>query len=180
METYLTIVLLLVVVAIAVLTSYWTNKTLRESWDSIIQKDLAIKRLGLKSETITQTLPIRLQAYERLVLLLERSKPGHLLNRLSESGMPASVLHHAIVTSLRAELEHNLSQQIYVGPQAWEALMESHQGMLNLANACFQNCNENSSGIDLARLIFQNEAQTEVLNQKAIRLLKAEALQLIN
>lgn len=180
METYFSIVLILAVVAISLFASFWTNKTLRESWESIIDKDLAKKRLEIKSTTVVQTLPIRLQAYERLVLLLERSKTGHLLNRLSESGMPAAVLHHSLVTTLRAEMEHNLSQQIYVGPQAWAAVVNAHQSMLNLTNACFQNCNESSTGIDLARLIFQNETQTEALNQQAISILKAEALQLIS
>lgn len=166
--------------AIAALAIYWTHRNQKESWESMIQKDLTIKQLGIKNKTITQTLPIRLQAYERLVLLLERSKSSHLLQRLSESGMPAGVLHHSLITSLRAELEHNLSQQIYVGPKAWEALVQSHESLVNLINACYQTCNESSSGLDLARQIFQQGEQAEKLNQHAINLLKSEALQLMS
>ena len=73
-------------------------------------------------------------------------------------------------------MEHNLSQQIYVGPQAWTAVVNAHQSMLNLTNACFQNCNESSTGLDLARLIFQNETQTEALNQQAISILLIYAI----
>lgn len=175
-ENYLTLFVILIVAGTSILLVYWTHQSLKNAWQTIIDNDLKLKNLELKKEAFAQTLSVRLQAYERLVLLLERSKVTHLLNRLSEAGMPASVLYHALVTSLRAELEHNLSQQVYVGSNSWSALMEAHQSMLNLVNACYQACPEGASHLDLARLLFENESTTESLNKKAIELLKKEAL----
>ncbi len=179
MDKYLTLVIVLIIAITAIVSVYWTHQTLKQSWQSIQDKDLQIKRIEQFSSNRNQSFPIRLQAYERLVLLLERSKAGPLLNRLSEPGIPASVLHHAMVTALRAELEHNLSQQIYVGAQSWKALAEAQNATINLVNSCYRSCKEEASGLDLARLIFENEPSVEQLNQHAIALLKAEALSMM-
>jgi hypothetical protein len=63
--------------------------------------------------------PIRLQAYERIVLFLERTSLESLVVRTNTPGMTAAELHSALLTTIRSEFEHNLSQQIYMSQQAW-------------------------------------------------------------
>src|SRR5450759_1750643 len=67
--------------------------------------------LLLNSRTVT---PIKLQAYERIVLFLERISLELLLVRVSSPDMTAQQLHSAMLSTIRSEFEHNLSQQIYI------------------------------------------------------------------
>ena len=90
---------------------------------------LAIERL-LREETkrrkaeLTQnnqkiTIPVRLQAYERLVLYLERISPESLLIRVNQPNLTNKKLQAKLLQNIRAEWEHNLSQQLYVSNNAW-------------------------------------------------------------
>ena len=67
------------------------------------------------SNTVT---PLKLQAYERIVLFLERISLESMLLRTSKPGMSAMQLHSALLSTIRSEFEHNLSQQIYMSPKA--------------------------------------------------------------
>jgi len=69
--------------------------------------------------------PIKLQAYERIVLFLERISLESLLVRVSTPGATAAQLHSSLLSSIRSEFEHNLSQQIYMSPQAWESYQDN-------------------------------------------------------
>src|SRR5690606_25035362 len=72
------------------------------------------KQLDLLRESQGTTTRLRLQAYERLAVFIERINPRHLIPRVYESGMQVKDLQAAIQYHVNAEFEHNLSQQIYV------------------------------------------------------------------
>ena len=73
----------------------------------------------LKQKNQKELLPIKLQAYERIILLLERSNPNNLIPRLSQKEMNATVLQHLLIKEIRQEFNHNLAQQIYLSNEAW-------------------------------------------------------------
>lgn len=89
------------------------------------QKKLAIKEK--REEAFRTLIPLRLQAYERLVLLLERISPEQLIARMPEEGRdgPAWVAQQWIVQSIREEFQHNITQQIYVEEATWIKIRES-------------------------------------------------------
>src|ERR1700722_5013050 len=66
----------------------------------------------LKANNQKISLPIRLQAYERMALLLERLSVNNLIVRVKKTGMSAADLQAALINEIRAEYDHNLSQQI--------------------------------------------------------------------
>src|SRR6476469_8728042 len=68
------------------------------------------------------TKPLRLQAYERLVLLAERIALPNLISRLSQPGLTARDMQFLLLESIKQEYEYNASQQIYVSQPAWEAI----------------------------------------------------------
>src|SRR5262245_51508551 len=68
----------------------------------------------MKKDDRRHTLPLRLQAYERLALFLERISPGYLVLRVHKSHMTAGMLHEQLTATVREEFEHNVTQQIYV------------------------------------------------------------------
>lgn len=92
----------------------------------IVQKflitDLKRKQLTLLQETQNITIRMRLQAFERLSLLMERVHPRQLIPKIYNSGMTVSVLQHLLTSSIRTEFEHNLSQQVYVSKEVWQSV----------------------------------------------------------
>lgn len=80
------------------------------------------------------TIPIKLQAYERLILLLERINPESLLVRIQNANASSGQLHNDLLIAVRAEFEHNLSQQIYITPQSWLAVKRAKEVLIKIIN----------------------------------------------
>ncbi|HPR31263.1 MAG TPA: hypothetical protein PLK12_04170 [Prolixibacteraceae bacterium] len=80
----------------------------------------------------SETLPIRLQAYERMTLLLERIKPESMIIRNAQPGMTVLDLQKRLLENVREEYEHNLSQQLYVSDRAWSMLVAARQSIMQL------------------------------------------------
>ena len=122
------------------------------------------------------TLPVRMQAYERLVLLLERIEPAGLLVRTNQPGMNASQLQSALIQSIRSEFEHNLSQQVYVSTKAWEMVRNAREETIKRINTSAMKLTPEATSTDLASLILINDIDAEQSAVKgALDLLKAEA-----
>ncbi len=81
-----------------------------------------------------ESFPIRLQAYERLTMFLERIKPESMVMRIAKAGMSTVDLQKALLENIREEYEHNLSQQIYVSPQAWAHVNAAKQSIIQLVS----------------------------------------------
>jgi hypothetical protein len=105
------------------------------------------------SRTVT---PIKLQAYERIVLFLERISLESLLVRVSTPSMSASQLHSALLTTIRSEFEHNLSQQIYMSPQAWEVVRNARSNMIKILNGEFEKMPETATGMEFSRKLLES------------------------
>ena len=105
------------------------------------------------SRTVT---PIKLQAYERIVLFLERISLESLLVRISTPSMSASQLHSSLLTTIRSEFEHNLSQQIYMSPQAWEVVRNARSNMIKIINGEFEKMPETATGMEFSRKLLES------------------------
>jgi hypothetical protein len=122
------------------------------------------------------TLPVRLQAYERLVLLLERIEPAGLLVRTNQPGMTAIDLQSALILSIRSEFEHNLSQQLYVSTKAWEMLRNAREESIKRINTAAMKLTPDATSTDLASLILINDMDAEQsVVKSALDFMKAEA-----
>jgi len=132
--------------------------------------------LQLKTEAQKFSLPLRLQAYERFVLLLERLQPAGLILRTSQSGMNAASLHTALLQAIRDEYDHNLSQQLYVSSQAWELVKNMREESIKLINAASSLISPDASAAELARQILVQDMQvSNASTDQAIEFLKKEA-----
>lgn len=96
--------------------------------------DTKRKQLAIFQEGMQTTLRLRLQAYERLALFLERIHPRELITRVYQTGMTARELQAALIASIHMEFEHNLSQQIYVSHQVWKTVQGVKEQELNMIN----------------------------------------------
>jgi hypothetical protein len=101
------------------------------------------RKQELLNRISTETVPLRLQAYERLTLFLERIKPESIVIRVAQPGMTTRDLQRALTEAVREEFEHNLSQQIYISPEAWAMVVTARQSIIQLiTNTAGQNKSE--------------------------------------
>lgn len=87
------------------------------------------RQFELKRESQKTVSPIRLRAYERLALLLERTTPAHMLVGLDLSNMTVTQLQQQLLQTIRAEFEHNMSQQVYVSDEVWTLVLNARDQM---------------------------------------------------
>ena len=85
----------------------------------------------LKRESQKTVSPIRLRAYERLALFLERTKPEHMILELRAKEPEALAtwsvmqLQQYLLQTIRAEFDHNQSQQVYVSDEVWDMIVNA-------------------------------------------------------
>jgi hypothetical protein len=129
------------------------------------------------SRTVT---PIKLQAYERIVLFLERISLESLLVRVSSSDMTSSQLHSALLSTIRSEFEHNLSQQIYMSPQAWEVVRNARSNTIKIINSEAEKMPGNIPGLALSKQLLEKIIQLEKEpTRAAIEYIKSEVSRMI-
>jgi len=142
---------------------------------NMIRNDQERRRQEIIMQGARTLTPIKLQAYERIVLFLERISLESLLVRVSTSDMTAGQLQSSLLSAIRSEFEHNLSQQIYMSPQAWEVVKNARSATIKIINSEAEKIKENARGIELgkqllARVMELDKEPTRV----AIDYIKAE------
>jgi hypothetical protein len=108
-------------------------------------------------------LPLRLQAYERIILFLERISPNNLIMRLNKPEMSSVQLQSALVKVIREEFEYNLSQQLYISLKAWELVKNAKEETIKLINVASGKIPENASSGELIKIILDLSLETESL-----------------
>lgn len=122
-----------------------------------LEKEQQRRLIELRLESSKATLPLRLQAYERIVLFLERISPNNILVRLSSAGQNAPDFHRLLQQEIRAEYEHNLSQQLYISTDAWAAVKEAKENVLTMVNRAYHGLQTPAQvrGTELAKRILE-------------------------
>jgi len=108
----------------------------------------------------TSLKPLQLQAYERLILLTDRIALPNLINRMNQPGLSAKEMQALLTQSTRQEFEHNITQQIYVSPEAWDAVRNYKEQNLLIINQVASFLPPEASALDLNKslldLLVQN------------------------
>lgn len=140
-----------------------------------VDRDYKLRLLELRMKNTETILPIRLQAYERMTLFLERITPSNLLIRVSGSGQTATDYHRMLINDIRNEYNHNLSQQIYMTEHSWQRIQGAKEDVVTLINRSFHEMPDKSRGTDLAKRILETIiAQENDPTEQAIRIMKRE------
>jgi len=145
---------------------------------SFMQKQLDESLLSIRHKNQETVLPIRLQAYERVTLLLERISPNNLIPRLNDSELTPQQLQVVLVNEIRSEYNHNLSQQVYMSDEAWMHVSGSVESLISLINEVGNELTKESTNMDLARMIFERNLQNEDSVMNALKFVKAEIREL--
>ncbi|HJZ39445.1 MAG TPA: hypothetical protein VJ203_03700 [Bacteroidales bacterium] len=106
-------------------------------------------------------MPLRLQAYERMILFLERISPESMIMRVNRQGYTCQQLQTELMNSIRSEFEHNLSQQIYVSAGAWEMLKIARGRTIQLINMVAEKVPNDSPSINLSKGILESIVDQE-------------------
>ncbi|WP_372744026.1 hypothetical protein [Lutibacter sp.] len=89
-------------------------------------------KLSMVKANRKQVLPIKLQAYERMTLFLERINPSNLLIRINSVNNDKNAYMHSLINTIEQEFEHNLAQQIYISEQCWSVIVASKNATVQL------------------------------------------------
>ena len=131
------------------------------------------RRFHLLKENQKQALPIKLQAYERLALFLERISPTKLLIRIAPLNDNKMDYQNLLVQHVEQEFEHNLTQQIYVSDECWTMIVTAK-------NTILQNIRKTALRVDvvnadnLRETILSNLFDAESTTTIALGYLKSE------
>ncbi len=144
------------------------------------QNEQSKRNIRLRKELVSTTLPVKLQAYERIILLLERINPEQMLFRAHKSGMSAKRFQMDLLNILRHEYEHNLTQQLYISDDAWSLVKKCKEDITKIVNISAAELNEDASGIDLTKNILTKYNSTEKRpTEIAINFIKKEVKGLV-
>ena len=122
---------------------------------SFIQKELDKGLIDIKSKNVEVILPLRLQAYERISLFLERLSPNNLVIRVRDNSFSAGQFHQALVKDIREEYNHNLSQQIYISDNAWNLVKGAKEEIIAVVNQSAEGMAGDAKSLELAKRIFE-------------------------
>jgi hypothetical protein len=89
-------------------------------------------KLTLLRENKKTILPIKLQAYERMTLYLERINPSKLLIRVTSINNDKQAYTLSLINTIEQEFEHNLTQQIYISEKCWSVIIASKNATIQL------------------------------------------------
>lgn len=97
-----------------------------------IQNEEKRRRFFLHRESQKDALPLRLQAYERLTLFLERIDPAKLLIRITPFSTDKTDYSNYVIAQIDQEYEHNLTQQIYISDECWTIISTAKNSTIQL------------------------------------------------
>ena len=119
------------------------------------------KIIGLKKASIKTTLPLRLQAYERLALFIERINPSNMLVRVHVAGTTVREIQQFLVAEIRTEHQHNITQQLYVSAQAWTVINRIKEDTISMINNTASGMSPEASSVELSKVILTHLAGLE-------------------
>lgn len=127
------------------------------------------------------TYQMKLQAYERLIVLANRIALPDLIARMNQPGLSAREMQLLLTQTIKQEFDHNITQQLYVSADAWKAIKNLKEQNMLIVNQCAGSLTATATGADLNKQILEflmndkkgnlHEIVSEVLSYEAKRVL---------
>jgi hypothetical protein len=145
------------------------------SLKSFFEREQEKNLMDFRSKIANQVLPVKLQAYERIILYLERITPSNIMLRTNDSSYNALEFQQILLSEIRNEYNHNISMQIYVSNEAWAIVKNAMEQTISLVNQSANGLTFENSSLDLAKRIIENMTRSqEEPTQKALDFVKQE------
>lgn len=108
-----------------------------------------------RPESAASTMPMKLQAYERLILLADRIALPNLISRCNQPGLNVREMQNLLVQTIRQEFDHNITQQLYVSAEAWDAIRNLKEQNLLIINQVSSFLPAAATGQDLNKSLLE-------------------------
>jgi hypothetical protein len=149
--------------------------------NKFLVKEIERKQLSIFAQNSDSAMKLRLQAYERLTIFVERINAKSLISRYYVQQATAQDVQIAMVQGIRAEYEHNLSQQLYVSHEVWQTITTVMEQEITMINRIGASCEMGASATEFIKKISEYIVNTEstiptdialeTLNKEAKRIL---------
>ena len=137
---------------------------------NFLERDYRLKLIEAKRMIQKELLPLR---------LLERITPENLLFRILQPGMTVRDLQLDLLTAIRSEYEHNLSQQVYLSAASWMLIVKAKNDIITQINILADNIDSKDKAIVLSQRILESNFSASDAIQQAIASLKGEVSQIL-
>jgi len=171
METLYDILKILLPSLVVFFTAYYSIKLLTKN-------DKEKKAIESRSDSQKEITMLRLQAYERITLFLERISLSSLITRVSNNKLSPEEFHLLLLTEIRREFEHNITQQLYISHEAWKTVVDTKETIVKIINLSKVKLPKNSNLVDFTKAIIENDLVNETPTMRAIEFIKKEAREL--
>ncbi|NUY79738.1 hypothetical protein HUK80_02435 [Flavobacterium sp. MAH-1] len=109
-----------------------TAVTVYGVFNNFMKNDENKRRFALLRQNRQDSLPLKLQAYERMTLFLERIDPAKILIRVAPISDKKEDYANYVVAQIDQEFEHNLTQQIYMSDECWGVVVTAKNATVQL------------------------------------------------
>jgi hypothetical protein len=147
----LNIIAVIIFFTIFAVVAYFVITLTKQYFDNRHQAQL----VGLQQQRAQPTLPLRLQACERLILLSERISIPNLISRLRTEGASVNDLRVAMIIAIQQEFEHNTTQQLYVSENLWNILILTRNNTADIVNVVAQKLDAQADSGALVNELFK-------------------------
>jgi len=141
-----------------------------------IHQQSSVKELELLAKKKKESLPIKLKAYERLLLFCERINPVKMMVRIQPLSSNTSEYLRLLIGNIEQEFEHNLVQQIYISNDSWTAILATKNAIINKLKKVAETSN---SANDLRENVLIDYSKTLPPTDTAISFIKNEVKKLL-
>lgn len=145
-------------------------------FNGFINTKVSEKKLELLAQQKKEALPIKLQAYERLLLFCDRINPIKMLMRVPPISTNTNDYLQLLIANIEQEFEHNLVQQIYISEETWTAIYAAKNAVINKLK---QVAEKSSSANDLRENVLIDYSKTTPPTETAIDFIKNEVRKLL-
>ena len=117
------------------------------------------RRQEIRIKEGTELLRLRMQAYERLILLIERLSPESLVLREKRNNMTTVQFHTHLLKIIRREFDHNLAMQLYVSTACWNKIKAAREKLIRLINTTAKDIKPEAPSLELGRQLIENTGE---------------------
>jgi hypothetical protein len=146
-------------------------------FDSHFKDQQNNRRWLLQKDKQSGTLPLRLQAYERMALFMERINPSQLLVRIAPHSEDKNEYQNFVIAQIEQEFEHNLTQQIYISDECWSIIVTAKNATIQMVRLATKN-EKITDANSLREIIISDLLEKPSPSSAALAFIKNEVSQL--
>ena len=134
-----------------------------------------LKNKELKLLAVKANGDLKMQAYERMTLFLERIKPSNLVNKFDKD-LAIHEFIYLLEKNITEEFEYNSSQQLYISRNSWENVVASKNNVIQLMRKTYKSLSNTASLQDFKTIFLMNYVNGEDFIANTIEDLRKDAI----